>query len=425
MSRSNNLEEEKPKWESKFDSYLKKVESPSLNDKEDALFHLTHILYDRDYKNINSENKILKHDQKLLDVLDCINNQGSDREHCLLYFAKYLLLEDDSKSTLRSWLAEAEDKELFSQETLAIVFLQTELYDQTDWNKAKDEIEVCFDHSNNLVRASAGEALASLYTEGAKNLPPIGNTMELIKSKDIERPGIAGPFIGALLCNDFDNYQTDLTEWLLEIIEKRKTPEPLIDGYNGIDFHQHEYFSKNSVAVKRLIDLGEDELAGFAATEENSAVQGMKPLLEKLAYSDDAFTARTCSWQLAYVYRTLHPEGAIRGYVKKFELNYFEVFLVYTIENNQRELYAATVYPPGQTTNPDNAEDFLSLIKQMCDLNENESSIALSIDSKYARFTDDNELSFDLPNNIVSLYGNYSNKEWQRAWIKWPLIPEN
>lgn len=125
--------------------------------------------------------------------------------------------------------------------------------------------------------------------------------------KELARPGIAGPFwSGCSYCGEDPGF--DVLAWMLEIVERRRGPEPAGLPFNGVDFHIHELAADKPAAVRRLLAAGRADLAAMAATDLRSPVPGMAPVLHELSVQADPAVARAAQDHLARYYATLAPE---------------------------------------------------------------------------------------------------------------------
>jgi hypothetical protein len=168
---------------------------------------------------------------------------------------------------------------------------------------------------------------------------------ELIKRKEIERPGVAGPFL-----HTAPHQTVDLDGWLLAVIERAK-PEPFLKMFPcNVGFVSHEQFSRNPKAIRRIMKAGRSSIAVAAATEETGQpVPGMKPILRKLAQSKHAEVVHGVSWSLAYVYDYLEPRGAKLGFVQRHSIiSGCRLYLLFSDRLKSGSPYAAVLYPTGK-----------------------------------------------------------------------------
>jgi hypothetical protein len=182
------------------------------------------------------------------------------------------------------------------------------------WEEAAPRWLALLDDPSEYVRACAARMLGKHC--GPETEPSTNELFELIRVKEIARPGIAGPFWpGPSYEPDCD---PDPFPWMMEILEKREGKEPADLPFNGIDFHLHELCGGDTGAIAHMIELGHKDLAMEAATEVPGVVAGMKEILLRLGDAPDAAFAQRAWGHLALYYRTLHPAAAGSRLVKAF-----------------------------------------------------------------------------------------------------------
>lgn len=182
------------------------------------------------------------------------------------------------------------------------------------WEEAAPRWLGLLDDPSDYVRACAARMLGKHCS--AETDPSTGDLFELIRAKEILRPGIAGPFWPGPRYEA--ECEPDPVPWMMEILEKRQGDEPADLPFNGVDFHLHELCGGDIGAIERMIELGHKALALEAATEVPGVVKGMKEILLRLGDDPDAAFAQSAWRHLALHYRTLHPAAAGSGLVKAF-----------------------------------------------------------------------------------------------------------
>lgn len=213
------------------------------------------------------------------------------------------------------------------------------------------------DHGDDRVRAYAARSLGARYCGHAAELsPPLRDVVAMLTAKEIERPGIAGPFFsnwyGDFAGNEFGEHAgVEVEEWFCTILAQRKHPEPdTLPCSNGIDFFAHEVFGGRAGYVRRLLDMGHEELAVQAATEVDEWVEDMEPLLLELADRADAEVCRQAAWHLASHYRRLSEAGERRGFVARRTLGDGDLFVNLAHQEGGSYAYSAMLYPSGSET---------------------------------------------------------------------------
>lgn len=226
------------------------------------------------------------------------------------------------------------------------------------WERLGESLLGSLDHADEMVRAYAARGLGQRYCDASAELsPPLRALVTLLTAKEIERPGIAGPFFSnwyGFGMNDFvERAGVSVEDWFCTILAERKHPEPdTLPCSNGIDFFAHEIFGGRAGYVRRLLDMGHRELALEAATEIDDEVEDMEPILVELGDSAEAEICRRASWHLAYHYRRLHAAGEARGFVTRRGLaGGAELFVNFSQPpDGPRYAYSATIVPPVSET---------------------------------------------------------------------------
>lgn len=232
------------------------------------------------------------------------------------------------------------------------------------WKEAGAKLIAALDHSDLTIRASAAYQIGTFYTRTqqhswdnhedlqikqqiAEGIPPIEAMMELMREKELQRPGVAGAFIFSSPKSDFNvNYGA----WLLDILENSPSPEPYIKYFPcNLAFDAHERFSQDANAIRRLMQMGRIDIAIAAATDENYKIAALEPLLIEMGYNKESEIVKAAAWHLAYYYHYLHPQGAKLGYVELIaDLPEIDLFLLFNGLEVRTSPYAAIIYAKGK-----------------------------------------------------------------------------
>jgi hypothetical protein len=172
------------------------------------------------------------------------------------------------------------------------------------WEQAAPHWLELLEDRSPYVRGCAAKMLGESC--GPQTSPDTTQLLALIKQKEIERPGIAGPFWGSL---QFQYDPPNPTEWMLDILERRAGPEPAGLPFNGVDFYLHELCDGSTVAIARMLRAGQKALALATATETQGVVAGMERVLLGLGDDSDLKVARPAWDHLARYYNCLHPKA--------------------------------------------------------------------------------------------------------------------
>lgn len=201
----------------------------------------------------------------------------------------------------RAWLNVESDADLQEKLRGAIVLHEPE----GDMDAGIARLVALLDDPSAYVRACAAHRLGERVGECDDDL------LAFISAKDIERPGVAGPFWSA--CGFREGEGPDAAEWMLNILANRNGPEPEHLPFNGVDFHLHEICDGSPESVEMMLRLGHKALAAQTATERRGVVPGMEPVLRRLGDDPDPEIAKYAVWHLAFYYAVLHPRAGEFG----------------------------------------------------------------------------------------------------------------
>jgi hypothetical protein len=197
------------------------------------------------------------------------------------------------------------------------------------------------DHAHYYVRACAAHRIG-----GAVSGPEAAPMFALIAEKELERPGVAGPFWSEWH-GMREDVPVDPAEWMMDLLERRKGAPPADLPFNDIDFYLHELCDHSPETVQRMIDGGHLHLAVMTATETRGFVPGMEALLKTLADRQEPDVSGPSRFHLASYYRFLHPavtDGSIQHHPDWSPEA--EVFSFHWGENHT--LWFVVVYPLGE-----------------------------------------------------------------------------
>jgi hypothetical protein len=220
----------------------------------------------------------------------------------------------DADDPVTAWLdrLRAAPPEGVAPDLVAGVVLLRQPFDPDDAADVARRVAL-LDHASDIVRACAARSLSALDGDALD----AAAIFALVKEKEIVRPGIAGAY-----WTDWsfahEGCPVDPAEWMMEILERRSGPEPENALFNGIDFHLHEICGSAPAMIARMIDGGHSALAIESATEMLCAVDGMEPVLRRLADDADPLVRARAQRHLAGYYRVLHPEAEERGMIRRW-----------------------------------------------------------------------------------------------------------
>jgi hypothetical protein len=309
-------------------------------------------------------------DKRLKSIFEAIATQTQNNPDIFeMFCSKFSFLAKDAtyNQLVIEWLnqlAASEDLQAPTQEAILAAQIFLGAYDST-WQEVGANLIELLDHTDLNLRACAAHQIGKFCSkafyskedvwewtddneqyerdkQSVVGMPSLETMMQLIRDKEIERPGVAGAFWGVIPKDGFD-----AKEWLLDLLENSPEPEPYIPYFPcDLAFDAHERFSRDADAVSRLIDMGRTTLALAAATDESCRVVGLEPLLIELGFNEEPEIIRVASWHLAYYYHYLHPRGAELGYVELIsELSEVDLFLLFSREKDIEPPYAVVIYP--------------------------------------------------------------------------------
>lgn len=207
------------------------------------------------------------------------------------------------------------------------------------WQEAGIQLLAALDHPDIDVRACAAYQIGQLCNDD-KPGAQIEEISHLIQEKEIQRPGVAGPFWAAYPWNGPQNW-----EWLVETLCLSPQPEPHLDYFSiNLMFEAHEHFSRDTKTIERFINAGRFDVAAMTATEEEKLISGMEPLLQRIGNEGETEDARLASWHLAYYYHVLHERGAALGFVECVPVTeVINLFLLHSEPGSDRSPYATVL----------------------------------------------------------------------------------
>jgi hypothetical protein len=141
---------------------------------------------------------------------------------------------------------------------------------------------------------------------GANPLPTARILRKLIGEKEIQRPGIAGPFYAPShqIHPNSDANASTAAHWLMDLLERRLGEVPDFNDmpFNDIDFYLHELCCDQPDMMRRMLNGGYTELALMTATEIGGKVDGAEPILKELARDPNPKIATAARAHLARYY---------------------------------------------------------------------------------------------------------------------------
>ncbi|OGC08596.1 hypothetical protein A2230_03760 [candidate division WOR-1 bacterium RIFOXYA2_FULL_36_21] len=304
-------------WDKFFSLMLKLIRWDDIQIKNSAFHNIKIGLWSE-----KLSNRIDTHFNKILPVFGVIFEEK--QEWFLEFFDYFIYFLETPHPLINKWLNDIEKGKTAPHlqknyiEAAKIFYF----YPKKTWDEAKYFLFSALDHSDILVRAYAAKVLGMwYYNHATENLSPsLKETIKYLTEREINRPGIAGPFISEYYLNmEIELFEKEsglnIKEWIFEILEKRKTAEPdTLPCSNGLDFYSHEIFSTREELL-HLIKIGQIAIAQESAGDNNL---DFKKILLEIKDHDDPKVIRDVSFALASYYKTIHPKGQKLGMVKVF-----------------------------------------------------------------------------------------------------------
>ena len=170
-----------------------------------------------------------------------------------------------------------------------------------DWDSEMPRWIALLDHRSDWVRGCAARKLGGMCDEDTN--PSEAELFRLIGEKEVERPGVAGPYWSDMHF-DAGEKGREAALWMMDLLERRQGPVPALDDLpsNDIEFYLHELCCFSPEMVDRMLRGGFKALALETATEMHEPVAGMKTRLERLARDPDPEIAQRAANHLAAHY---------------------------------------------------------------------------------------------------------------------------
>ena len=357
-------------WDGIFDTFIDLLEEEDPWIRYDAIAKLIQALEMEESQVSNCEDyKPKPTAERVRSIFDAIATQTLTKQDIFEDFCsefQFLGQKSPYSHLVLAWLnqlAGLEDRQYPTSEAILAAQIFFGAYNST-WEEVGEFLLEMLDHLDLNIRACAAYQIGIFYSkkfyekdelsewddeeayqrdkQSVMGMLPLEEIIQLIRSKEIERPGIAGSFWHIIPKNSLD-----AKEWLLDILANSSQREPYIPYFPcNLAFDAHERFSRDADAIRRLIDMGRVNIAIAAATDESCKIPALEPLLIEMGNYDEPEIIRLASWYLAYHYHYLHPRGAELGYVELIgDLSEIDLFLLFSRAKESESPYAVVIYP--------------------------------------------------------------------------------
>ena len=308
---------------------------------------------------------------------------------------------------LGEWLATAADARLREMIRGALI-----LHEPHSVAAAQAWISLLDDESD-YVRACAAKRLGDWCDE--TTTPTATFLFDLVGAKDIQRPGVAGPFWSG------HQYRhcgaPDPSEWMLGILATRVKSEPANLPFNGIDFHLQELCDCSPETVEFMLRLGHKKLALETALEQLDVVPGMQPILVRFGDDSDPDVAGRAIRHLAMYYYVLHARAAEFHVTRLLNWDTRAIAFKLQVGEDPHARLVTVLYPREGASFTD--DDAWSLINRVVDPTRRGPLLPheLASDDAPAPFRLGSQLLFRFERAHIELQGDADAKLWERLEI--------
>lgn len=186
----------------------------------------------------------------------------------------------------------------------AMFWWPEERWRAADWQSCAKPYLHFLEHRSSLVRAAAAKALGRLHTglRERNETPDLAKLLRQMSELESRTPGVAGPFLEGAdwgiddwseLLGDFD-----LRAWFLDTL-RNSEKEPDWPEAQALEFYAQEYLSSDGAAIEELLAMGREELALMTATTVAENLELLRPVLERMARSENLKIAAAVQAYLA------------------------------------------------------------------------------------------------------------------------------
>jgi len=309
---------------------------------------------------------------------------------------------------LGEWLAAAADPHLREVIRGALI-----LHGPHTVGSAQEWITLLDDESD-YVRACAAKRLGDWCDE--TTIPTATSLFDLVGAKDIQRPGVAGPFWTG---HQFGHCgKPDPSEWMLDILAKRLDSEPANLPFNGVDFHLHELCDFSPDTVELMLRLGHKKLALETALGQLAVVPGMQPILVRFGDDSDVNIAVRAIRHLAMYYCVLHARAAEFHVTRSLDWDARAIAFKLQVGEGPHAHFFNVHYPREGSSFTD--DDAWSLIDRVVDPAQRGALLPheLASDDAPAPFRLGSQLLFRFDRARIELQGDADAKLWKRLEIQ-------
>jgi len=183
----------------------------------------------------------------------------------------------------------------------ALATLAKERRQKLTWQNCVDQLLPQLSDPSVIVAACAARYLGTLYSDPSKGFvrsrpAPLEDVLDQIASLEPHRRAVAGGVLQGL-APDFDGpfdvlkrrvaeSGYDIDDWVLRVLDGAPN-EPSFSGAQAFWFYVHEAYCMAPDFILRMIEAGHHWEAMMCATEVHAPVEGIEPVLRRLAALPD------------------------------------------------------------------------------------------------------------------------------------------
>jgi len=186
--------------------------------------------------------------------------------------------------------------------------------DPIRWQQCEAEVLPLLEDPHPMIAAGAARYIGALFADDGfpkdQAAPALPAFLDTLSRRDRLRRAVCGAFIRGFdteccglgsLVSDQRLQGFDLDEWVIEALSLDED-EPFLPNVQALWFYVHEHYDTDPGFITRLIDLGRPWVAMMCATERPERVEGMEPVLHRLADLPDPEVSAVAEAHLRHHY---------------------------------------------------------------------------------------------------------------------------
>lgn len=411
LQRMKTLQSDQ-EWEEFFDHQLDLLTGHPERYGEFAIIHCYNWILTRGVKDNDKFDDVIML-QKTSAIAERIFALSEVKASLTVWFFFHLFILRQSEILKNWWLESYENKAPgMTHEVYLIGVISQRYFDYDSWSSAFDFLEPYLDHKSDFVRSATAAALAHIFKKNLDDRPSLSVLLDNIKTRELERPGLAGPFWHLL--NDWFEYEYrekyrsvfDQVEWLLQIMENRRGKEPIFSTFRSVDDLVCKLAQNDISVLRRLLRLGAYLQCYDLAFEQSEFSEEFKELLIDMGNTDDRGMHVVASCLLAFEYNYVHPHCQSLGVVKRFDQDDVSIIVIY---GERVPLLSAAIHPQQGKLSDSIAWKWINNLLPPDDRQ-----------GDWEPEIEDDTITYGGEDRTVVLYGNVHDKLWDKVVIKEP-----